>query len=96
MESHFGELQSAAKGLLQISAPVSLSTLHLAPLIRDFKKLYPEVGVNLELSDRKADVIEDGFDVTIKIGHLKSSSLIARKIAPVRLVLCAGELLGYY
>lgn len=90
MESHFGELQSAAKGLLQISAPVSFSILHLAPLIRDFKKEYPEVGVNLELSDRKVDVIEDGFDVALRIGHLKSSSLIAKKIAPVKLVLCAA------
>lgn len=90
MESHFGELQSTAKGLLQISAPVSFSTLHLAPLIRDFKQEYPEVGVNLELSDRKVDVIEDGFDVALRIGHLKSSSLIAKKIAPVRLVLCAA------
>ena len=65
MENHFGEIQKAAKGLLHISAPVSFSTLHLAPLIRDFKKQYPEVGVNLELSDRKVDVIEEGFDVTL-------------------------------
>ncbi|PXF63804.1 LysR family transcriptional regulator [Kangiella spongicola] len=90
MENHFGELQNSAKGILHISAPVSFSTLHLAPLIRDFKKLYPEVGVNLELSDRKVDVIEEGFDVALRIGHLKSSSLIAKKIAPVRLVLCAS------
>lgn len=90
MENHFGEIQNAAKGLLQISAPVSFSTLHLAPLMRDFKKQYPEVGVNLELSDRKVDVIEEGFDVALRIGHLKSSSLIAKKIAPVRLVLCAA------
>ena len=90
MEHHFGELQNAPKGLLNISAPVSFSTLHLAPLIRDFKKQYPEVGVNLELSDRKVDVIEEGFDVALRSGHLKSSSLIAKKIAPVRLVLCAA------
>ncbi|WP_445427887.1 LysR substrate-binding domain-containing protein [Alishewanella sp. HL-SH05] len=90
MENHFGELQSTAKGLLQISAPVDFSTLHLAPLIRDFKKKYPEVGVNLELSDRKVDVIEEGFDVALRIGNLKSSSLIAKKIAPIKLVLCAA------
>lgn len=90
MENHFGEIQNTAKGLLHISAPVSFSTLHLAPLIRDFKKQYPEVGVNLELSDRKVDVIEEGFDVALRIGHLKSSSLIAKKIAPVILVLCAS------
>ena len=90
MQNHFGQIQNAPKGLLRISSPVSFSTLHLAPLIRDFKKQYPEVSINLELSDRKVDVIEEGFDVVLRIGHLNSSSLIAKKIASVRLVLCAS------
>lgn len=90
MEDHFGELQNKVKGLLHVSAPVSFSTLHLAPFIRDFKKLYPDVGVNLELSDRRVDVIDEGFDVALRIGKLKSSSLIAKRIAPIRLVLCAS------
>ncbi len=90
MEGHFGQLQSTATGLLHISAPVSFSTLHLAPLIRDFKKQYPEIGIDLQLNDRKVDVVEEGFDLTLRIGHLKSSSLIAKKVAPVRLVLCAS------
>lgn len=90
MENHFGELQNAAKGLIQISAPVSFSTLHLAPLVRDFKKQYADVDINLELSDRKVDIVEEGFDVALRIGQLKSSSLIAKKIAPVRVVLCAA------
>lgn len=46
--------------------------------------------INLELSDRKVDVVEEGFDVVLRIGQLKSSSLIAKKIAPIRLVLCAA------
>ena len=90
MENYFGELQSAAKGVIQVSAPVSFSTLHLAPLLQDFKKQFPDVTVNLELNDRKVDVVEEGFDLALRIGQLKSSSLIARKIAPVRLVLCAS------
>lgn len=90
MENHFGELQNKVKGLLHVSAPVSFSTLHLAPFIRDFKKLHPDVGVNLELSDRRVDVIEEGFDVALRIGILKSSSLIAKRITPIRLVLCAS------
>ena len=90
MENHFGQLQNIAKGILHISAPASFSTLHLAPLIRDFKKQFPEVGINLELNDRKVDVIEEGFDIALRIGNLKSSSLIAKKIAPIRLVLCAS------
>lgn len=90
LEGHFGELQTEAKGLLKINAPVSFSTLHLSPLIRDFKKQYPNVGIDLHLNDRVVDVVEEGFDLALRIGHLKSSSLIAKKIAPVRLVLCAS------
>lgn len=90
MEAHFGQLQSTVKGLLHISAPVSFSTIHLAPLVSDFMKKYPEVSINLELNDRKVDVIEEGFDLALRIGHLKSSSFIAKKIAPVRMVLCAS------
>ena len=90
MEGHLGQLTSQAQGLLQISAPVSFSTLHLAPLIREFKRANPAVGFNLQLNDRKVDVVEEGFDVALRIGHLKSSSLIAKHIAPVRLVVCAA------
>jgi len=90
MENHFGQLQSTVKGLLHISAPVSFSTIHLAPLVSDFMKKYTEVSINMELNDRKVDVIEEGFDLALRIGHLKSSSFIAKKIAPVRMVLCAS------
>lgn len=90
MESYFNERQVEAKGLLNISAPVSFSTLHLKSLITDFKKQHPAVRINLQLNDRKIDVVEEGIDVAIRIGNLKSSSLIAKKIAPVRLVVCAS------
>lgn len=90
MESYFNERQVEAKGLLNISAPVSFSTLHLKSLITDFKKQHPAVRINLQLNDRKIDVVEEGVDVAIRIGNLKSSSLIAKKIAPVRLVVCAS------
>lgn len=90
MEGHFSNLQSRAHGLLRISAPASFSTLHLAPLIRDFQRTHTEVGIDLELNDRKVDVIEEGYDVALRIGNLKSSSLIAKYIAPVRLVVCAS------
>ena len=90
MESHFGQLQRATKGLLHISSPVSFSTLHLSSLIHDFKKQFPDVAIDLQLSDRKVDIIEEGLDVSLRIGNLKNSSLIAKKITPVRLVLCAS------
>ncbi|WP_111977318.1 LysR family transcriptional regulator [Algibacillus agarilyticus] len=90
MESHFGQLQQSVNGVLHISAPVSFSTLHLPPLLRDFKKAYPDVGIDLQLSDRKIDIVDEGLDVALRIGHLKDSSLIAKKVATVRLVLCAS------
>lgn len=90
MEGYFGNLHNTAQGQLNISAPVSFATLHLSPLLRAFKKNHEHVAINLQLNDRKIDVIEEGFDVALRIGHLKSSSMIARKIAPIKLLLCAS------
>lgn len=90
MESQLGQMQSEAQGLLRISAPVTFATRHLAPLIGEFKKAHPAVGIELQLNDRKVDVVEEGFDVALRIGKLKSSSLIAKRLAPVRLVVCAS------
>ncbi|MCK7595827.1 LysR family transcriptional regulator [Microbulbifer sp. CAU 1566] len=90
MESQLGEMQSEAQGLLRISAPVTFATRHLAPLISKFKKAHPAVGIELQLNDRKVDVVEEGFDLALRIGKLKSSSLIAKRLVPVRLVVCAS------
>ncbi len=91
MENQLGSMQVTAKGLLRISAPVSFATRHLATLLCDFQSAHPEVGIDLQLNDRKIDIIEEGFDIALRIGHLKSSSMIAKFIAPIRLVTCASE-----
>ena len=90
MESQLGGLQQLPKGILRISAPVSFALKHMAKLITDFQARYPSVTVDLQLSDRKVDIVEEGFDITLRIGQLESSSLIAKKIAPIRVVLCAS------
>ena len=90
MESKLGGLQQNPKGVLRISAPVSFAVKHMAKLITDFQMRYPSVKVDLQLTDRKVDIVEEGFDVALRIGQLKSSSLIAKKIAPIRVVLCAA------
>lgn len=90
MESQIGDLQTEAKGVLRISAPVSFAIRHMAPLLSEFQKAHPGVGIDLQLNDRKVDVVEEGFDVVLRIGHLKSSSLIAKRIAPIRIVVCAS------
>lgn len=90
MENQLGDLQTRARGLLRISAPVSFATRQMAGLLSDFQAAHPEVGIDLQLNDRKVDIVEEGFDIALRIGHLKSSSLIAKRLAPVRLVFCAS------
>lgn len=90
MENQLGDLQSGARGLLRVSAPASFATGHLGRLLYDFQRAHPGVVVDLQLNDRKVDIVEEGFDVALRIGRLKSSSLVARRIAPIRLVICAA------
>ncbi|WP_372882514.1 LysR substrate-binding domain-containing protein [Psychromonas sp.] len=90
MDSQLGGLQQNPKGTLKISAPVSFALKHMARLVTDFQSHYPLVNVDLQLNDRKVDIVDEGFDVALRIGHLKSSSLIAKYIAPIRLILCAS------
>ncbi|MBL3556398.1 MULTISPECIES: LysR family transcriptional regulator [Marinobacter] len=90
MENHLDDLQTRAQGLLRISAPVSFAIRHMAPLLSEFQQAHPAVGIDLQLNDRKVDIVEEGFDIALRIGHLRSSSLIAKRLAPVRLALCAS------
>lgn len=90
MEGYVDELQGSATGVLRISAPVSFATRHMPKLIQSFRRKYPRIQIDLQLNDRKVDVVDEGFDLALRIGHLKSSSLIARKITPIRLVICAS------
>ena len=90
MELQLGNLQQEARGTLRISAPVSFAIRHLARLVADFQAAYPLVDIDLQLNDRKVDIVEEGFDIALRIGHLKSSSLVAKRLAPVRLIWCAS------
>ncbi|MGO3408544.1 LysR substrate-binding domain-containing protein [Marinomonas sp.] len=90
MDQQLGGLHQNPKGTLRISAPVSFSIKHLAPLLAEFQKQYPLIDLDLQLNDRKADVVDEGFDVVLRIGELKSSSLVAKHVAPVRVILCAS------
>jgi DNA-binding transcriptional LysR family regulator len=85
-----GDLQSAPRGLLRVTAPVSFGTHVLAPLIADYLKTYPEVSIDLSLDDPYVDVIEKRFDLAIRIGALADSSLIARKLGTLGMVACAS------
>jgi len=86
------ELQESPVGNLRINAPMSFGTLHLSKVIAEYMALYPEVHVELVLNDRFVDLIEEGFDITIRVGEpLTSTSLIAKDIAPARRVVCASR-----
>ena len=78
------------RGLLRLNAPVAFGTRQIAPLLAEFATLHPRVGVELGLNDRLIDLAEEGWDLAIRIGTLDSSSLIARRIARCRLVVCAA------
>lgn len=84
------ELQGNPRGTLKITAPMSFGVLHIAPLISEFLALYPNVDIDLNLEDRMVDLVEERFDVGIRIGDLPSSNIVAKRLAPCKSVLCAS------
>src|SRR5258708_3027814 len=82
--------QSGPRGLLKISAPVSFGVNQLTPALLDFAAAYPEVSLDVSATDRMVNLVEEGFDVGVRIGQLADSSVIARKLAAVRMVTCAA------
>jgi DNA-binding transcriptional LysR family regulator len=83
----------APRGRLRISAPLVFGQRHVAPVVTAFLDAYPEVSAELSLEDRTVDLVEEGIDVAVRIGHLGSSSLIARRVGGVRRVVVASP--GY-
>lgn len=80
----------APSGRLRVSAPVSFGILHLGPAIAEYLLRYPDVIIDLDLNDRVVDLVEDGYDVAVRIGPLQDSSLVARPLAPQQLLVCAA------
>lgn len=81
---------ASARGLLRINAPVSYGIRHLAGLWPAFMQQHPALRLEVTLSDRAVDLVEDGVDVAIRIGRLEPSSLVARRLATTRICLCAA------
>lgn len=79
-----------ARGTLRVNAPVSFGMREIAPLLPDFAKANPAVTIDLGLNDRVVDMIEEGWDLVIRIGNLAETTMVARKLAPCRTALCAA------
>lgn len=84
------ETGKGLKGRLRISAPRSLTDLDIGLPIVEFSAAYPDITLEVNLDDKMVDMVEDGFDVAIRISRLADSALIAKKLAGFRLVLCAS------
>ncbi|MCZ6579812.1 MAG: LysR family transcriptional regulator [Gammaproteobacteria bacterium] len=78
------------KGGLKVALPSSFGLMHIGPAINEFIQIHPQVEFDLDFNDREVDLIQEGFDLAIRIANLPDSSLIARRIAPIHRVICAS------
>ena len=77
-------------GRLVVSAPVGFGRLHVSPVMSRYLARYPEVSAELRLSDRMVNLVEDGVDLAVRIGHLPDSSLVARHVGEMRRIVVAS------
>lgn len=90
VESEITSQRETVSGLLRINAPFTFGILHLAPLWGVFRERYPQVMLDITLSDRVVDLVEEGYDLAIRIAALESSSLVSRRLATTDMTLCAS------
>lgn len=89
-ESDLSSRSAEPSGLLRISVPVTFGILHLAPLWGAFLAMHPKITLDVALADRTVDLVEDGFDLAVRISSSPNPNLIGRKLASTRMVLCAS------
>lgn len=89
-ESSVERLRAAPAGTLRISAPTSFGGCVIAPLTATFLQAWPEVRVELDLTNRMVDMVNEGFDLAIRIGDIRNDDLVAKYLCPYRMVICAA------
>ncbi|MDH3512730.1 MAG: LysR family transcriptional regulator [Gammaproteobacteria bacterium] len=82
------------RGKLRVAAPLSFGLLHLGPAINEFIDDHPELSFDIDFDDRQVDIVEESFDLAVRIGQLSDSTLMARRLTPIRTVVCASP--GYW
>ena len=78
------------KGELRLTAPITFAELHLMPVVSEFSRRFPQVKLNIDLTDRFVDLVEERIDVAIRIGTLTDSTLVARKLGDTTMLVCAS------
>ncbi len=89
-EADVAGLQIQPRGLLRVSAPTTWGSCVLAPQLAGLLRAQPQLNIELDLSNRRVDLIEDGFDVAIRVGPLPSQEVVARPLPPYAMSLCAA------
>lgn len=90
-EQMIANQMATPRGVLRLSAPMTFATMHLGTLVATFMRRHPEVSIELDLNDRRVDLIGEGYDMAVRIGTLADSSLIARRITTAQLITCASS-----
>ncbi|TDR78375.1 LysR family transcriptional regulator [Paludibacterium purpuratum] len=90
LENRLSQGAARPAGRLRLTAPVSLGERFLGAALTEFCRQYPEIDIDLSLNDRRVDLVEEGYDLALRITQLGDSSLIARRLLPVRGAVCAA------
>jgi DNA-binding transcriptional LysR family regulator len=90
LDSSTADSGALLKGDLRLAVPLSFGLSHLAPAIDEFLKAHPDLTMNIDFSDRHIDLVGQGVDLAIRIADMRDSTLQARRICPIRLMLCAS------
>ncbi len=90
IESSIRDEHCALKGKIKLAAPLSFGLAHLGSALQQFNEIHPDIYFDIDFNDRKIDLIEEGFDLAIRISQLSDSNLMAKKLTKIHLVLCAS------
>lgn len=89
-EIAISQAHGTLSGSLKIALPSTFGLMHMGPAINEFLQAHPQIEFDLDFNDREVDLMQEGFDLAIRIAKLPDSSLIARRLAPIQIVMCAS------